>query len=454
MVSLADNVKKAFHAGNFPAVLSSTVYGSEGRSYAPECIPYAVSALAAVGQLKEAELTLALKFEELDPDQQVFVYYHLAVANINAGRFPDAARFVIKASRLRFLFKEPVSNFYMFMALAYFRYAGGKARQGQNFAFRAGGFLSKNTGSYPLFLWLELMGNLSFLAGDVANAEDYAADAVRCAAELDRQGSVRALRMSLILHKARQTRDAAAAIATLEKAYSELGPLESFLKASLCFESVRHNASIGRTDAGHKVYRQGLAHAARFSSRRMDIVKLLRQVDLHIAERQFHMALPLLDMLDAHLLKDEDRLYLAETLDKKAVVCFALNLNKQSRDAEDRLNGLIRTTGIYVPRLPKPGIAAAQPLSVTGNLNYRQIAFLAEMEGGKSVDVHDYRQRFGVSEITACRDLSQLTSDKYLIRVGKARATRYIKPDDQYVEIVRSAQMSMQESADTPALPQ
>lgn len=454
MTSHTDNVKKAFYAGNFPVVLKSTVYGSEGRLYAPECVPYAVAALAAVGQLKEAELTLALKFEELNADQQVFVYYHLAVANINAGRYKEASGFVVKASRLRFLFKEPVSNFYMFMAFAYYRYAGGKARQGQNFAFRAGGFLNKTTGSYPLFLWLELMGNLSFLSGDVANAEDYVADALRCASELERQGSVRALKMSLILHKARQNKDSASAIATLEKAYSELGPLDSFLKASLCFESVRHNALIGRTDAGHKVYRQGLAHATRFSSRRMDIVKLLRQVDLHSAERNYHLALPLLEMLETHLIKDEDRLYLAETLDKKAVVCFALSFGKQARDAEERLTALIRKTGIYVPRQQKPGVPAAQSLSVTSSLNYRQIAFLAEMQAGKSVDVHDYRQRFGVSEITACRDLSQLTAEKYLIRVGKARATRYIKPDDQYVEIVRSAQMSMQESPDASPLPQ
>lgn len=454
MTQLTHSVKKTFYAGNFPAVLSATIYSQDGRGYDTLCVPYVIASLGAIGQLREAELTLAMKFEELDADQQVFVYYHLAVANVNAGRFAQAASFVVKASRLRFLFKESVSNFYMFMAFAYYRYAGGKARQGQNFAFRAGGFLNKSTGSYPLFLWLELMGNLSFLAGDSTNAEDYIADAVRCAAELGRMASVRSMKVSLILNRSKHAKDSAAAVSTLEQTYSELGPHDSFLKASICMELVRHNTFIGRTDAAHRIYQQALSHSARFNSRRMDIVKLLRQADIHIAERHFHLSLPLLELLETHMLKQEDKVYLGEALDKKSLTQYALGFGSQARMTDEKLAKLVRTSGIYIPRQQRPGITSPQTTSITGSLNYRQIAFLAEMESGKSVDVHDYRQRFGVSEITACRDLSQLTAEKYLIRVGKARATRYIKPDDQYVEIVRSAHPSMQESLDVPGLPQ
>lgn len=444
-------VGKAFYAGNYPAVLNATIY-SEFRRYTSDLIPMVISSLAAIGQLRESELTLALKYEELSADQLAFIYYHLAVANINSGRFQPAAEYIVRASRLRSLFDDQTSNFFLFMALAYYRYAGGKARQGTNFAYRAGGFLNKNTGSYTLFLWLELMGNLGFLTGDTENASEYSADALRLAGELGRSGSVRALKISSSLQMSKHSRDSTGAVAQLERVYGELGPLDAFLKSSVCFELVRHNALINRNESAGKIYRQGLAHAGRFSSRRLDIVKLLRQVDIHLAELNYHFCLPILEMIDAHLLRNEDQVYLAETLDKLTHVYFYLSMNAQARKAEERLEVLVRRTGIYLLRHQRSQNAMVSSLSVTGSLNYREIAFLAEMQPGQSIDVHDYKLRFGVSEITACRDLSHLTTEKYLIRVGKARATKYIKPDDQYLEIVRSAHSSQPGHAGAPAL--
>src|SRR5690606_17940260 len=129
---------------------------------------------------------------------------------------------------------------------AYHRYACGKARQAINFAYRAGGFLNRGTSPYQLFLWLELMGNLASLTGDMENAADYSAEAVQVALRLERKGSVRALKVSSALHQSKHGRDSVAAIALLEKVFAELGPLDVFLKASICFELVRHNALIGR----------------------------------------------------------------------------------------------------------------------------------------------------------------------------------------------------------------
>ncbi len=438
MTVLKSDVIKNFHAGNYPAVLTATIY-SEYKQYGSEIVPFVISSLAAVGQHKEAELTLALKFEELTPDHLVFVYYHLAVANINSGRFQQAVSFIVKASRLRFLFEDNDSNFYLFMAFAYHRYACGKARQGLGFAYRAGGFLNRVASPYQLFLWLELMGNLSFLTGDTDNATDYTTEAAKAAVDIERVGSVRALTVSVALHLAKHSRDSSAAIARLEKIFADLGPLDVFMKASVCFELVRHNALIGRIDAAHKIYRQGLSHASRFASRRMDIIKLLRQIDIHLAEKNFHLCLPILESVDGHLLRDEDRVYLAEVLDKMTATYFSLSLTKKLNDTEQRLTALTRNSGIYVQRQQRTQMQATG-LSATGNLNYRQIAFLAEMQPGQTSDVHSYRQRFGVSEITACRDLSQLTTEKYLLRIGKARATKYIKPDDQFLEIVRTHQ--------------
>ena len=58
-------------------------------------------------------------------------------------------------------------------------------------------------------------------------------------------------------------------------------------------------------------------------------------------------------------------------------------------------------------------------------LNHRQIEILEWLRKVRFVSVGECRERFGVSEITALRDLADLTRRNFVLRIGKARATRY-----------------------------
>jgi DNA-binding winged helix-turn-helix (wHTH) protein len=60
-------------------------------------------------------------------------------------------------------------------------------------------------------------------------------------------------------------------------------------------------------------------------------------------------------------------------------------------------------------------------------LNHRQIKFIRQLKEGEFVGVHDYKRRFRISEITACRDLSLLVQSGLVLKVGRARATKYAK---------------------------
>ncbi len=64
---------------------------------------------------------------------------------------------------------------------------------------------------------------------------------------------------------------------------------------------------------------------------------------------------------------------------------------------------------------------------VDANLNHRQLEILSWLQGHRFVSVQDCCKRFGVSEITALRDLSGLVKGGHVTRIGKARATRYAK---------------------------
>lgn len=59
-------------------------------------------------------------------------------------------------------------------------------------------------------------------------------------------------------------------------------------------------------------------------------------------------------------------------------------------------------------------------------LNHRQIEILEWLRQNRYVGVAECRAKFGVSEITALRDLDGLRKKSFVIRIGKARATRYL----------------------------
>ncbi len=67
--------------------------------------------------------------------------------------------------------------------------------------------------------------------------------------------------------------------------------------------------------------------------------------------------------------------------------------------------------------------------SRNGSLSFRQLRILATFGNRKreSLGVEDVMREFAVSRATATRDLTTLTDEGLLLRLGKARATRYIR---------------------------
>ena len=66
-----------------------------------------------------------------------------------------------------------------------------------------------------------------------------------------------------------------------------------------------------------------------------------------------------------------------------------------------------------------------QPLILDDELNHRQIQALRWLKGKEFVGVNDYKRQFKTSEITALRDLKGLLDKKRVLRIGKARSTKY-----------------------------
>ena len=67
-----------------------------------------------------------------------------------------------------------------------------------------------------------------------------------------------------------------------------------------------------------------------------------------------------------------------------------------------------------------------QDLTYLSHLNLRQMKAIEYLSGHESLDVKTYQELFMVTEVTASRDLRDLKSKKFVLSIGRARATKYI----------------------------
>jgi DNA-binding winged helix-turn-helix (wHTH) protein len=92
--------------------------------------------------------------------------------------------------------------------------------------------------------------------------------------------------------------------------------------------------------------------------------------------------------------------------------------------------GGYRFSGTLYWRVQPMETAPAEPPKVAAeslaHLNHRQIEILEWLRANRYLGVAECKVKFGVSEITALRDLDGLRKNNYVLRIGKARATRYL----------------------------
>ncbi len=92
-----------------------------------------------------------------------------------------------------------------------------------------------------------------------------------------------------------------------------------------------------------------------------------------------------------------------------------------------RLKGGVRLTRARLTKVKDFQTKSDGP-PLTQGLNHRQLKLLSQLNAEDFVHVKSYMKLHKTSEITACRDLASLCRQGYLIKVGRARATRYTLP--------------------------
>ncbi len=67
--------------------------------------------------------------------------------------------------------------------------------------------------------------------------------------------------------------------------------------------------------------------------------------------------------------------------------------------------------------------------AIPAGLPRRQAQLLAELGRQSALTIREYQRLAGISRTTASRDLTQLTRQGLLLRLGRARASRYAIPE-------------------------
>lgn len=423
-----------FYSGNYGVLVDRAIVAG-GSSFAPEESPVVISALAALGQSKDAELLLSHQRDLLSPDGLIFALYHLAVAQVAAGKLPEARKNLARAFSLRNNALEDSSLFFIYQGIAYYRYATGRLGNALRNVHRAGEFVRRAGLPYEAMLWRELLGHVLILTGDVAPGLAELDFAISLAKNADRREQMRSLRTASVVYRARYVEEPKAALVSLKAELKDLTPGDRYSRASLLLELARQETLSRRLMPA----RQALAEASRLiltlGNRRHELSLELRLLDVLMLSGEWDQALIVSQAVLRQLSPEADRLLALELWARRRTVLDALSLPEGRDEAARRVRELERQSSYFRPPEPQASREGSTAKAVVAHasladegLNHRQEELLRDLQPTDVIDVHMYRKRFNVSEITACRDLAGLAKSGRLKRLGKARATRYVSP--------------------------
>jgi tetratricopeptide (TPR) repeat protein len=393
--------------------------------------PYSLAALCLSGRPQQAELILKEKAKLFTPEELVMCRYFLAVGYTLAGRQKRARRYILGNFGKRRICKDPKSQFYMWQGLAFYRYFCGRMRQGLQSSTVAYDFALMTDFAYGRMVAAEVKGHLLYHTGNYVDGMAALEHASNFAQSLQNGQVLKSVSLAQVTYESRMQNDVKKSSKKIREMIKALPHGDAFAESSLRLELARQFTAVGQLKQARLELNSISQLLFRQNHYRFEAILNIRYAEWHYANGDSWEAL--LHTENAVKILDEnvDALVLVEALMRQARILKSLGQTEAFRQVRARIEQLSSKTGDFASQqfLVEP-VVEEKPVNsmrTPRNINHRQVQILRYLETNEYIDVHTAKGMFTVSEITACRDLSSLTKKGYVQRIGKARATRYLK---------------------------
>lgn len=428
--SEAPNARDFLFRGHFQSAVTKLVRQGSGIFDRDEA-PYSLGAMCLSGQPQQAEAILKEKAKTFSPEELVMCRYFLAVGYTMAGRHKRARRYIAGNFGKRLSCRDPKSQFFMWQGLAFYRFYSGRMRQGLRAAQKSFEFALMTDFAYGRMVAAEVKGHLLYLTGKHQQGLESLEHAANFARSLQNALVLKSVSLALATYESRSQTDEKKAVKKLREVIKALPQGDRFAESSLRLEISRQLTKSGQLKASRKELDGVQRLLFRQSHYRYDSILSIRFADWHDANGDFWEALLHTNYALKSLDETTDPLILVEAQMRRTKILASLGLKDAYKQSLAKVSRLSQQTGDYGSQRfledPKALAKKEKAAPIKCNVNHRQIQILRHLEDHEFIDVSEAKEMFGVSEITACRDLSSLTKKEMVVRVGKARATRYTK---------------------------
>lgn len=388
---------------------------TDGRQY----IDF-VAQLAATGRLIDAELVLRQAADFFNRNDLLEASFYFVASAVRHDEWKRAMPLIMTSRRY---LSESLSDrglTFGWLTIALARFAIGKLRHACHAAHHAWTISERSEFKIEKCLVGEILAPATIMTGHVAQGFLILDQTIRLTKDLRRTASLEHLLMQRELLRARYTDQPSIAIRRLKKIAARTDNIGN--RASLFLECCRLESIMGNISNARFFWRQAAELLQNSPPRRTIFALRSRLAMISLAAGDSHEALVI--AASALQIMDQRRDLIAR-LELLEIIVAAQRILRKSHQSTSFETDLLRLQSITGFRAPQ---SSTDPINQTLNktdLNHRQIQLLSQLTDDSYIDIRTYVLKHGVSEVTAFRDLSALVRAGYLMRTGKARATRY-----------------------------
>lgn len=336
---------QTFFRGNHQDVLARTI-DHPGYRIRTQDLPYLIGALTFLGRIEDAASLFQIRREEVTGEDLASSRFFLGLGECRHSRYERGVKYFIANLREFGRDGNPVSRFYTYQGIGFYRYLRSQfplslraASLARNAALEAG-FL------YGRYLASDLTGHSLVQTGQIAQGLKHLRDAIRLVKELGDGGMAESAKVALSVYNAQFGLDPKHDIDHLNKLCKTLPDENTYSRASILLELGRQYRLRGELKASQDVLNEACRQIHASRHRRQGAILNIRYAsNLHLLGEP-HQALNLVRNAFIEIDPKVDRTIRLQALGLEATIRKSLGFSDGLEPLESEIEKLTRYTGL------------------------------------------------------------------------------------------------------------